>query len=97
MIPVIPHFAYEYLEKFNFTKNFEWPEINSKFLIDEDSEIVIQVNGKKRNTVSVSKDIDEAKLIKKIKDEQLIDKYLKSGELVKTIYVKGRLINFIIK
>jgi len=97
MIPVIPHFAYEYLEKFNFTKNFEWPEINSKFLIDEDNEIVIQVNGKKRNTVSVSKDIDEAKLIKKIKDEQLIDKYLKSGELVKTIYVKGRLINFIIK
>ncbi len=97
MIPVIPHFAYECLEKFNHKKNFEWPEINKKFLIDESNEIVIQVNGKKRNIFTTNKDINENELTKKIKDEKLIDKYLKGGELIKTIYVKGKLINFIIK
>ena len=96
MLPVIPHFANEYLDKFNF-KDFQWPEINKKFSIEENNEIVIQVNGKKRNTILINKDIKEENLTKKIKDEHLIDKYLKDGELVKTIYVKERLINFIIK
>ena len=35
MMPVIPHFANEYLEKFNFKKNSQWPEINKKFLTFE--------------------------------------------------------------
>ena len=55
------------------------------------------MNGKKRNIITINKDISEKELIKKIKDEQLINKYFKDSELIKTIYVKGRLINFIIK
>ncbi len=97
MMPVIPHFANEYLEKFNFKKIFHWPQINKKFLIDDTNEIVIQVNGKKRNIISADKNIKEEELVRKIKINNLIDKYLKDGELVKSIYVKGRLINFIIK
>ena len=97
MIPVIPHFANEYLEKFNHKSTHSWPEVNQKYLIDENNEIVIQVNGKKRNTITASKDIGETELIKIIKDNNMIDKYLNNGELLKTIYVKGRLINFIIK
>ena len=97
MMPVIPHFANEYLEKFNYKSFHGWPEINQKYLIDENNEIVIQVNGKKRNTITASKDIGETELIKIIKDNNMIDKYLNNGELLKTIYVKGRLINFIVK
>ena len=97
MIPVIPHFANEYLEKFNHKSTHSWPKVNEKYLIDENNEIVIQINGKKRNTITESKDIDETELIKIIKDNNMIDKYLNNGELLKTIYVKGRLINFIIK
>ena len=97
MMPVIPHFANEYLEKFNHKSIHSWPEINQKYLIDENNEIVIQVNGKKRNTIAASKEISEVELVKIIKDNNMIDKYLNNGELLKTIYVKGRLINFIIK
>ena len=97
MMPVIPHLANEYLDKFNFKENLQWPDINKKFLIEENNEIVIQVNGRKRNTILVNKDINEDNLTSKIKDDKIIDKYLNDGELVKTIYVKGRLINFIIK
>jgi leucyl-tRNA synthetase len=97
MMPVVPHFANEYLDKFNYKKNFHWPKINKKFLIEENNEIVIQVNGKKRNTILINRDINEEDLTTKIKIEKLIDKYFNDSELVKTIYVKGRLINFIIK
>ena len=97
MMPVIPHFANEYLEKFNYKSIHGWPEINQKYLIDENNEIVIQVNGKKRNTIAASKDIGEEELVRIIKDNNMIDKYLNNGELFKTIYVKGRLINFLIK
>ena len=97
MMPVIPHFANEYLEKFNYKSFHGWPEINQKYLIDENNEIVIQVNGRKRNTIAASKEISEVELVKIIKDNNMIDKYLNNGELLKTIYVKGRLINFIIK
>ena len=72
-------------------------EINKQFLIEESNDIVIQVNGKKRSIITVDKNINEKDLIKKIKTNKLIDKYLKDGEIIKTIYVNGRLINFIIK
>ena len=97
LMPVIPHFANEYLERFNSKQSLKWPEVNKQFLIEGSNEIVIQVNGKKRGTISVDKNINEKDLIKKIKTNKLIDKYLKDGEIIKTIYVKGRLINFIIK
>ena len=97
MMPVIPHFANEYLNKFNYKKNLQWPEINEKFLVNENNEIVIQINGKKRSTILINKEIKEEELTNEIKNNHLIDKYLKDGEIVKTIYVKGRLINFIIK
>ena len=97
MMPVIPHFANEYLDKFNFKKDLQWPEINEKFIVNENNEIVIQINGKKRNTILTNKEIGEKELTDKIKNDHLIDKYLKDGEILKTIYVKGRLINFIIK
>tara|TARA_Y100000389_G_scaffold204921_1_gene260843 strand:+ start:998 stop:3547 length:2550 start_codon:yes stop_codon:yes gene_type:complete len=97
MMPVIPHFASECLSKFNYTDDFRWPTINKNFLIEKNNEIVIQINGKKRNTISVNKDINEAELIKKIQLQKLIEKYLKNNKPIKTIYVKGKLINYIIK
>ena len=97
MMPVLPHLSNECLKKFNYKGNFDWPKVNRDLLIKDSFEIVIQVNGKKRNTLLVDKDIDETELIEQIKSKKLIDKYLKNNELVKTIFVKKRLINYIIK
>ena len=81
----------------NYDQKILWPTINEKYLVEETNEIVIQVNGKKRNTITVKKDINEKEIINQIEGEKLINKYLDSGELIKTIYVKNRLINYIIK
>ena len=97
MMPVIPHFASECLERLGHSKTVLWPDVNKKHLVNENIEIVIQVNGKKRNIISVKKDIEEKEIIGEIIKKDLIKKYLENGKLLKTIYVKNRLINYIIK
>ena len=97
MMPVLPHIASECLEKFSFSDKVEWPDINQKYINNEENEIVIQVNGKKRNTILLKQDISEEELKEKIEVTKLIDKYLIDKKLIKTIYVKNRLINYIIK
>jgi leucyl-tRNA synthetase len=98
MSPVIPHIANECLTKISFGENTVWPLIDKKHLVkNNDHLIIIQVNGKKRNSISIDKSLNENDLIKLIKNKQLIKKYFDDGELLKTIYIKDKLINFIIK
>ena len=97
MTPILPHLANESLSKFSFKKEYKWPMVDKKYLNQEKNLIVIQVNGKKRDTISISESLNENQLIEQIKNKQLISKYLDNGELVKTIYIKNKLINFIIK
>ena len=52
---------------------------------------------KKRGAITIDKNKDENEIIDKIKELKIIEKYFKMGTLIKTIYVKNRLINFIIK
>ena len=97
MSPVIPHLANECLIKISPDENIKWPIVDKKYLITSKNLIVIQVNGKKRNTLSVEKNITEKELVQLIKNKELITNYFANGELIKTIYIKDRLINFIIK
>ena len=97
MMPVMPHITSECLEKLNYSEEVKWPEIEEKYLHNDKVEIIIQVNGKKRSSISTVKDIDEKKLINLITGEGLINKYLEGGQIIKTIYVKNRVINYIIK
>ena len=97
MMPVIPHITNECLEKLNYNKKIQWPNIEEKYLNDDRVEIIIQINGKKRSSISTLKNIDEKKLNDLIIKEELVNKYLNNGQIIKTIYVKNRVINYIIK
>jgi leucyl-tRNA synthetase len=97
MIPVTPHLANECLEKLNYDYDINWPSVEQRYLHQETNDIVIQVNGKKRGIICVEKDIQEEEIINQIKNKKLIEKYLNDGKLIKTIYVKNRLINYIVK
>jgi len=96
MIPVVPHLANECLKSLDLNKNISWPEINEKYIVEDKIKIVIQVNGKKRNIVTVDKDIEEKDIKDLIIKQKLIEKYTNNKEINKTIYVKNRLINYII-
>ena len=96
-MPIIPHFSNECLEKLNMsTKDMQWPTIDKKYLEEEIFNIVTQINGKKRKVFSISKSIDEKTLIENIKKDEQIKKYLDNKEIIKTIYIEKKLINFII-
>ncbi len=97
MLPVIPHLANECLEKINEKKDIKWPIVNNKFIKNDKSNVVVQVNGKKRAVVSVEKGLNEKKILEQVKHDKLIDKYLEGKDIFKTIYVQDKILNLIIK
>ena len=97
MLPVIPHLANECLEKINEKKDIDWPIVNNKFIKNDKSNVVIQVNGKKRAVVSVEKGLDEKRILEQVKHDKLIDKYVEGKDIFKTIYVQDKILNLIIK
>ena len=97
MTPVIPHLTTEYLNKIVELSELIWPDVKKELLETDKKEIVIQINGKKRGNILIKKDVEENDIIAQIKDMDSIKKYLDNNEIQKTIYVKERLINIIIK
>ena len=97
MSPVIPHFSAQCLEDLNHIESeLLWPIIDEKFLINEEIKIVVQINGKKRSLVNVEINLDEDNILKIIKSDSSIKKYLNKKEIKKIIYIKNKLINLII-
>ena len=96
MLPVIPHIANECLVRLNYNEKIKWPKIISKYLKSEKIKIVVQINGKKKGIIEVVENIEEEKLIKQIKESSLIEKHTRNKKLIKTIFVKNKLINYLI-
>ena len=97
MSPVIPHLSSECIDEIQKKEDYNWPAINKEFLIKKTLEIVIQLNGKKRGIITCDINVDEEKLLNIIKSDSQFEKYFKDKTIIKTIYVKGRLINLILK
>jgi leucyl-tRNA synthetase len=97
MMPLVPHFASECLENLKITSKVEWPIANKKILMSEEINMVIQVNGKKRSIINCKKEINEDSLIKLIKDDKKLDKFIKNKKIVRSIFIKNKLINLIVK
>ena len=97
MKPVLPHLISECLSNLNITNTTIWPSINEKYIEQKSVNIVIQIDGKKRGLVECKKDILEEDLIKIINEKKEINKYLNEKKIKKKIYVKNKIINFILK
>ena len=96
MLPIIPHFASECLEKNNFKINEVWPNYNEEILKDDHVNIVVQINGKKRDLLNIERDVSENSLLKYIKTRNNLEKYLGDKEPKKIIFIKNKIINIII-
>jgi leucyl-tRNA synthetase len=97
MNPIIPHFASECLEDLGEKGNIKWPKVNEQYLIKENVNIVLQINGKKRGIITNKRGVDKEMLINEIKNNASYNKYLKNKKIVKIIYIKDRLINLILE
>ena len=97
MLPVVPHLANECLEKINENNDIKWPNVNNKFIQNDKSNIVIQINGKKRSVISVEKGLDEKKILEKIKHDKFVNRNIEGKNIFKTIYVQDKILNLIVK
>ncbi|MGL5205447.1 MAG: class I tRNA ligase family protein, partial [Metamycoplasmataceae bacterium] len=94
-----PHMAEELLEQLNEKQvsNLTWPKFDDTKILMADINIVVQVNGKVRGNIKADDSIDENQLIKIAKEENNVAKFLLNKTIVKTIVVKNKIINFVIK
>ena len=95
--PIIPHFSSECLEDLKIDHKIKWPIVEKQFLVNEDTNIVIQINGKKRSIINCKKGITEETLIKTIKNDLKGNKFLENKKNIKSIFIKDKLLNLIIK
>ena len=93
LIPLTPHLAYECCEKIG--KKFYWPKYDSKLLKEENCTIVIQIDGRKRGILEVPADSKETMIIKKSKEIDNVLKHIENTKIIKSIYIKNKLLNFI--
>ena len=96
MSPVIPHFASECLEILNNKEKIIWPEYNKNLIQEDEVNIVIQINGKKREIIKSQRGITEENLLKLVMTNDKLSKYLENNPIRKKIYIKDKLINIIL-
>ncbi len=96
--PFAPHIASELLEIMNFGSLNEqtYPEVDESALVLDEVEIPVQVNGKVRAVINISKSCNQDEAVTKAKANDDVKKYLAS-EIVKVIFVPGKILNIIVK
>ena len=96
--PFAPHIAEELWEKLGNTgsvfENNSWPEADQELMKDDEIKIPVQINGKTKEVIEVRADISKEDAIAAGK-EAIADKI--NGNIVKEIYVPGRIINLVVK
>jgi leucyl-tRNA synthetase len=98
MMPFAPHLSCECLSKLegkNFYEKIQWPKGDKSLLKDQEITLVVQVNGKKRGLIVTKKDLSEKDALIEAKKIENIKKNLKDKKIVKNIFVKNKIINFI--
>jgi leucyl-tRNA synthetase len=97
MLPFAPHIASECLSNLKCENLNVMPEINKKILTDLKVKLVIQINGRTRDIISVNQNIEENEANKLAIMSPKAKKYLGEKDILKTIYVKNKIINYILK
>ncbi|RNC79676.1 MAG: leucine--tRNA ligase [Balneola sp.] len=100
--PFAPHISEELWNKFGGEDSIaysEWPVFNEEYLKADEIMYPVQVNGKVRADIFVPAERakDKEFVLELAKNDLKIGKYLSEGELIKEIFVPGRIINLVIK
>ena len=97
--PFAPHITEELWKRANF-KGFcaeqEWLRYNGKLVREKNISLIIQINGKVRDKMEADNDITEAKAKKIALKREKVVKWIGKKKIKKTIFVPGKLINFVI-
>ena len=98
--PFAPHLTEEIwsnLGNDSFLSLAKWPEYDESKTVEDSVEIAVQINGKVRTTITVSKAISKDDAINTAKAEPKIAEAIDGKTIVKEIYVPGKIVNIVIK
>ncbi len=100
LTPLAPHFAEEQWEKLGkkgFAFKEKWPTIIESEMNGGTKEIPVQVNGKLKTCVTVDAEAGPDEILEKIKSHKQVIDILEKNEVIKEIYVPGKIYNIVIK
>ena len=97
MMPFIPHITSQCIEDLKLNKNLEWPNFDKKYLEKNSINLVIQFNGKKKDVIQITSNLDEKKVLDIVLNNSKIKKSLENKRIIKKIFVPNKILNFIIK
>ena len=102
--PFAPHMVEEMWENMGFAAKegkmamqMPWPEYDEAKTVDATREMAVQVNGKLKSTITVPSDSEDSVVIDAACADEKVKRLMEGKQLVKTIVVKNKLINLIIK
>ncbi len=97
LIPFTPHLAYECLHNLKCKDANNWPKIDLKKLDSSKIKLVVQINGKTRDVLTIDKNLEEKDVKTIIKNFPKASKYLIDKKIKKTVFVKNKIINYVIQ
>ena len=98
--PFMPHLAEELWASLGESKELSyenWPFYEKSLLESDTITIAVQVNGKRRTEINVSTNAEEDEVLEKAKSSEKAATFIEGKEIVKEIYVKGRIVNIVVK
>ena len=97
LAPFAPHISEELWQRLGEKESVfhsEWPVASEEAMKEEEVEVVVQVNGKRKATILIS--VEDTKDLVLAKAREALGERL-TGNLVKEIYVPGKIVNFVVK
>lgn len=100
LYPYAPHMTEEIWENMGgetMIMDIDWPAYDEELAKEDLIDLPIQVNGKMRATIEVAADISEEEALKLAREDDNVAKHISGKEIVKEIFVPGRIVNIVVK
>ena len=95
MIPFVPHLARECLDLLKCSNPHSWPKVDSSKKLNK-IKFAIQINGKTRDILTINENTNEKDITKIVLKSSKAKKHIENKKITKTIFVKNKIINYIL-
>lgn len=98
--PIAPHITEELWEMLGHTDTIAyeaWPSYDERFLVEDEKEIAVQVNGRVRATIHIAVDEAEESIKTKALEEENVMRHIDGKDIVKVIVIKDKIVNIVVK
>lgn len=99
LAPIAPHITHHLWNALEYANNIidsVWPKVNTKALVSQSTEWIIQVNGKLRSKIKTAVNIEQAELEKQALNDSTIKRHIGDKAVRKVIVVPNKLVNIVV-